>query len=149
MTAARLYAIWAAIGPLVGVVIGAWLAAHWQAKRWIQDNKTAEYRQLLDALQTYRWRLLNHLALVSAGPIYAVDPKEQRALADAEVSLSNCLADRLFVRNQLSRSRVREEFREFQAASRGDRDSISDAIEVLSDFHERILEGAEKDLRLK
>src|SRR5438067_2224291 len=100
------YKIWAAIGPLIGVLVGAWLTARWQRKRWIQDNKKAEYREVLDTLQKYRWHLLNHLAVVG-GPLVAEDARthEERraAFADAEVSVSNCLADRLFIRESLAR----------------------------------------------
>jgi uncharacterized membrane-anchored protein YhcB (DUF1043 family) len=101
------YKVWAAIGPLIGVLVGAWLTARWQRKRWIQDNKRAEYREVLDALQKYRWHLLNDLA-VAAGPLVAEDARsydERRAaLTEAEVSLSNCLADRLFIRKKLARN---------------------------------------------
>jgi len=51
---AEVFAMWNAIGPLVGVVIGAlltpWVAWHWQRKQWMLDNKKQEYRDLLDGL---------------------------------------------------------------------------------------------------
>jgi len=147
------YKIWAAIGPLIGVLVGAWLTARWQRKRWIQDNKRAEYREVLDALQKYRWHLLNHLAVVG-GPLVAEDARthEERraALADAEVSVSNCLADRLFIRESLARTKVREDLRKFQAGlDKIDESSVTRSIEVLTEFHERILKAADEDLGLK
>jgi len=42
--------VWAAVGPLVGVWIGAVLAKRWQREQWIADNKRAEYRKLLTTL---------------------------------------------------------------------------------------------------
>jgi hypothetical protein len=37
---------WGVVGPLVGVVIGVWLARSWQHKRWLLESKKAEYREL-------------------------------------------------------------------------------------------------------
>jgi len=147
------YKIWAAIGPLIGVLVGAWLTARWQRKRWIQDNKRAEYREVLDALQKYRWYLLNYLA-VAGGSLVAEDARthEERraAFADAEVSVSNCLADRLFIRESLARTKVREDLRKFQTSlDKNDESSVTRSIEVLTEFHERILKAADEDLGLK
>jgi hypothetical protein len=46
------YRVWAVAGPLAGVGLGAWLTARWQRKKWILDNKLAEYRGILDALSS-------------------------------------------------------------------------------------------------
>ena len=62
MTLGKFFAIWAAVGPLVGVVVGGFLTAWWQRRQWILDNKAREYREALDALEAYRRSLLNHLA---------------------------------------------------------------------------------------
>ena len=61
--AAHFYQVWAVVGPLVGVVIGAWLTARWQRKKRILDNKTSEYRGILDALNSYRFVLTEYYAL--------------------------------------------------------------------------------------
>ncbi len=37
---------WGVVGPLVGVVIGAWLARSWQRKHWLLESKKAEFREL-------------------------------------------------------------------------------------------------------
>jgi hypothetical protein len=39
-----------AIGPLAGVVIGAWLSRSWQKKQWALDSKKTEYRELISTL---------------------------------------------------------------------------------------------------
>jgi hypothetical protein len=144
-----LYKLWAAIGPLIGVFIGSWLGARWQRTRWIQDNKKTEYRQLLDSIQTYRWRLLKRLADVT-GPLVALDARtrheEATALADAQVLLTNCLGDRLFVREQLAKSKVKDDLSNFLRTI--DRTS-EEAIGALDRFHDRIVAAAEADLGLK
>jgi len=42
--------IWAAAGPLVGILLGHYLAASWQRKQWIADNQKEEYRRVLAGL---------------------------------------------------------------------------------------------------
>jgi len=41
---------WSILGPLVGVLLGAWLATRNQRRHWLLDNKRAEYRKLLTTL---------------------------------------------------------------------------------------------------
>jgi hypothetical protein len=38
--------IWCVVGPLVGVVIGIWLARCWQRKHRLLESKRTEYREL-------------------------------------------------------------------------------------------------------
>ena len=38
--------LWVVIGPLVGVVIGAWLARSWQHKSQLPESKRPKYREL-------------------------------------------------------------------------------------------------------
>jgi hypothetical protein len=152
VTAQKLYALWAAVGPLIGVVIGAWLTARWQRRRWIQDNKTAEYRGAFDALNTYRWRLLNHLAqnnpFLSAGDPRAM-AEERIALADAQVALSNILADRLFIRQAVSSGGLREDYERFsRSLLSSDPPNISEASRTLAGLHRELVQMAEADLKL-
>jgi hypothetical protein len=42
--------IWTAIGPLLGVLVGALLARSWDKKKWMNDNRKAEFRELITAL---------------------------------------------------------------------------------------------------
>ena len=41
---------WIAIGPLVGVMIGAWLSGYWDRKKWIKDNRKQECKEVLTAM---------------------------------------------------------------------------------------------------
>lgn len=147
-------AIWAAVGPLVGVLIGSLLTARSQRKQWLYDKKQAEYREVLDALQVYRWRLLNRLATILPAGIVAVgartDKEEREAVAEAEVSLNNILADRLFIRGALEQTKVREDLRKFRSTlAPHDENSISHSSEVLGDLHRRIVDAAERDLNVR
>jgi hypothetical protein len=41
---------WSAVGPLVGVLIGAYLATRNERKHWIRDNERLEFRELLSTM---------------------------------------------------------------------------------------------------
>ena len=63
--------MWNAIGPLVGVVIGAlltpWIAWRWQHRQWSLDNKKQEYRDLLDGLFQASEEIIKARPNISAG----------------------------------------------------------------------------------
>ena len=44
--------IWAAVGPLVGILIGHYLLRSWQRKQWFADNRLREWRELIGTLFT-------------------------------------------------------------------------------------------------
>ncbi|MCU1270724.1 MAG: hypothetical protein JWN74_2018 [Acidobacteriaceae bacterium] len=49
--AAKIVAVaWAAIGPLVGVLIGAFLTSRIQRRQWLSDRKREEYHELLSTI---------------------------------------------------------------------------------------------------
>src|SRR5216684_3676535 len=43
-------AVWAVGGPLLGVLVGAYIANRNQRKQWIAENKKQEYRELLSVM---------------------------------------------------------------------------------------------------
>jgi hypothetical protein len=85
--AAHFYPMWAVVGPLVGVVIGAWLTARWQRKKWILDNKTSEYRSILDALNSYRFVLTEYYALYKVAMVAVPAQKMYEGEASALLHL--------------------------------------------------------------
>ena len=44
------FAIWAAVGPLVGIAVGHYLVRSWERRRWLADNRKEEFKQVLVAL---------------------------------------------------------------------------------------------------
>lgn len=90
-------AIWAPLGPLLGVCIGAYLAKRWQRDQWIADNKRSEYRKLLTTLAN---TFTSILSLHSTG--VALGPKEQRTLSNLEVGASAVILDRLFIADEVN-----------------------------------------------
>lgn len=50
VTAAYAKGIWTAVGPLIGVLIGAYISSRNQRKQRIADSKREEYRELLTTM---------------------------------------------------------------------------------------------------
>jgi hypothetical protein len=57
--------IWAVGGPLVGVMIGAYIGSRNQKKQWLRENRKAEYRELLSALADAGSSFLVHYSIFS------------------------------------------------------------------------------------
>ena len=151
ITEARLYAIWAAVGPLAGVIIGGWLASHWQRKQWIADNKAREYREIFDALNTYRWKSINYLARyeVLGAQNEEVRPEDTLSMAEAQHALDNAFSDRIFVRETVVSSGAKEDFRQLSQSFLNDRPpSLNEATQAISNLHKKLVRTAEADLRL-
>jgi hypothetical protein len=89
-------AIWAALGPLVGVFIGAYLARRWRRDEWIADNKRSEYRKLLTTLA----KTFTSIVELRASGV-ALGPKEQRRLFNLEVQASAVILDRIFIAEEV------------------------------------------------
>lgn len=51
--------MWAAVGPLAGIVIGHYLTRSWQREQRIADNEKEEFRNLLAALNRLNMVLLD------------------------------------------------------------------------------------------
>jgi hypothetical protein len=88
---------WAAIGPLVGVLIGAYLAKRWQRDQWIADNKRMEYRKLLTTLtKTFSGIVKLRVSGVALGA------KEQRTLSSLEAQSIVVIRDRMFIAKEVT-----------------------------------------------
>ena len=58
-------AVWGAIGPLVGVLVGAYATRRWQRTQWLLDGKKTEYRELLSVLAKNAHILVKYLPPVA------------------------------------------------------------------------------------
>lgn len=87
---------WAAIGPLVGILLGARLARRSQRDQWIADNRKSEYRELLTALT----KAFTGIVQLRA-PGVALGPQEQKALSDLEAQSFVAIRDRIFIAKEI------------------------------------------------
>lgn len=102
--------IWAAAGPFVGILIGAYIADRSARKHWFADNKKQEYRELVTALVV----AFNAMVRRIDSPQNA---ESRQALVDKEDVAPITISDRLFIRDDVARlkilsrwQKVREDF---------------------------------------
>ena len=51
--------LWTAVGPLIGVLVGAWLSRGWDTEKWYQENRKQECRELLASISHAATVVLN------------------------------------------------------------------------------------------
>jgi len=144
------YQLWAAVGPLVGVAFGAWLAAHWQRQKWILDNKTAEYRSLFDALSAYRIVLTEYYALYEFANAVVTAQKrydDDLALARAYGAVTDAFADRIFTRQAIAKSGARKEWNSYaQKMLPKQKPDMSERNRILDSVHDKLVQASQDDL---
>lgn len=101
-----LLAIWSALGPLVGVLIGAWLTRLWQREQWVLDGKKAEYRELLSTL-SQSYHLIVKL-LPTTGGISALSEEKYQAVEEAWIAGVKVIEDRIFIDQGIRAGNIRE-----------------------------------------
>jgi hypothetical protein len=89
---ATFFVIWAAVGPLAGILIGHYLTRSWQREQWLLDNTRQEYKELLSVLI----RSYNTIIALQA-PGLPRGPEEERALQSAYQDVLAVTNDRLFI----------------------------------------------------
>jgi hypothetical protein len=149
----NLYKIWAAVGPLIGVFIGSWLAARWQQRHWVQDNKKVEYRTVLDAFDKFRWRLTHQIAKYAENPFAADATGEKRAeqelVMEALSSVMGALTNGILIRKAVLDSgvfqRLQNVYHDMESNAAPDIAQVSRAV---AEIQLKLLQTAWHDLRL-
>lgn len=90
-------AVWAALGPLLGVWTGAYIADRNQRRQWISNCKKEEYRELISVLTKALSTYLQISTLVVTGK------QEQRTLLDALSRVGETARDRIFIAHVVKR----------------------------------------------
>jgi hypothetical protein len=100
-TGETLVTAWSAVGPLLGVLVGAYIANRNQRKQWLLDNKKEEYRELLSALSTAFLALLDlHTPMVARPAV------EAERLRSVEGESYRIIRDRLFIASEIREARI-------------------------------------------
>jgi hypothetical protein len=130
---------WSGVGPLVGVLIGAWLSRSWQQRHWARDNRKAEYRELINCLSQNA-----HLLMRSLGPSVGGLTDEELWGNDGAASRGyNVISDRLFIAEVMKRENVRDRW-----LSLVKQREASKFWSEWSDLYKTLLETARRDLNL-
>ena len=88
---------WASVGPLVGVIIGAMLTRAWDRRKWINENRKQEYRELLTTLTSACTALIDNAQAIVQGPA------EQIFARDEYFKSLRVLQDRIFIANEIGK----------------------------------------------
>jgi len=134
--------VWAALGPLVGVLVGAYLARSWDQRRWLLDNRKEEYRELL-ALIEIASRYLQ-IQIRGHGGLNAINPDEQRELNAAKGDGGRIILSRIFVAERIHQGEIHLKWQSLF-------DEPFDPkqfAEKMRTLHEAILGAARSDLGL-
>jgi hypothetical protein len=95
---------WSGIGPLAGVLVGAWLARSWDRKKWISDGRKEECRELLTAMT-----VVADLALEAYSKKGTPEFTHAMKIAwEEERKCLRILQDRIFIAGRLKDTRVRK-----------------------------------------
>jgi hypothetical protein len=125
---------WAALGPLIGVLVGAWLARSSDRKKWIKDNRTQECRELLAAV--------SHAATVilDVGMLGGPTPNER---GKAYLESMKVFKSRLFIAKEVEEYKLLDSWAHAvnDFTKSGDRHKFDDSFEVII---ERLVEMATK-----
>jgi hypothetical protein len=92
--------LWAAIGPMVGIVVGHLLTRSWQREQWILDSRKEEFRELLSTL-TMTYSLL----------VQRICTTESTAKASAVIR------DRLYIAVEVEELKILERWKRIESLS--------------------------------
>ena len=93
---------WSSIGPMVGVLVGAWLARSWDKQKWLNDNRKEECRELLTAVTDAVTAILDR-DIATSGVSYAT--KQARA-NDAFLISLKIFQDRIFIARDIEGAKL-------------------------------------------
>jgi hypothetical protein len=96
-------AVWNAVGPLIGVLIGGWMTYRIQSRQWLANTRKEEYRELLTALTDAASSLIENaqmkLHMVQSGETQRLE-LQQRTKEKYFNSLK-IMQDRLFIAREV------------------------------------------------
>jgi hypothetical protein len=127
------FAIWAAVGPLVGLGFGTWLQARGQHQQWRRDNVRQECRELLGQLSVNLFAFIDWHRSVSSdrvGPQAAIFAKQY---SDAVLDLHRNFGSRILIAKEIRKARIQERWKTAL-------DSYSKTPNRLDDEYESIVE---------
>jgi hypothetical protein len=117
--------LWGALGPLIGVLVGVYIANRNQRKHWIADRKVQEYQELITAMTRAFSAMLNRTS-----PMTAYGPYEQREFAMAEEQVLITISDRIFIWEKMDELKILQRWQKLTQNINTSRDiqALSNAV---------------------
>lgn len=131
--------VWAAVGPLVGVRYGNELSQRSTRRQWLADERTKEWRQLLNTLTTSMTTIIQ---CRHADRTLEMIKEDLRASTAAGEVLSN----RLFIAKEVRQRNLLDRWREAVLAFEKDSDPKEFGTKFGRDIRLQIEEGAREDI---
>jgi hypothetical protein len=96
---------WSVLGPLVGILTGAYIANRNERKHWVADNKRREYQELIIAMM----RSAHAMRKRDAPPgLYATE--EQHHFFEIEEEVLHIMGSRIFIRDEMTKLKTIEQW---------------------------------------
>lgn len=131
------FAIWAAVGPLVGIFIGSYLSRSAQKKQWLAVERIKEWRELLEAM--------NRSMLVGAKPNPGNDISIEEEIYRSEMNTREVIATRLLIAREVRHWKIHAKWSEAVRKSHLDLDDGSFG-RTMGDIQFLIEEACRKDI---
>jgi len=98
MTQVTLYlALWGAIGPLVGILVGHLLTRSWQREQWLLDCRKEEFRELLTVLTR------SFATICCYGGMGVMNGNDMRAREAAHTDAQTTIRDRIYIADDIAK----------------------------------------------
>jgi hypothetical protein len=107
------FGVWAAVGPLAGILVGHVLTRSWDKKRWLLDCRKQEFKELVTALSAEVAAMIQYQDAPrdSRGPIHQSHERLQK-LREAHATAFNVISDRLYIANDVQELDVSHRFQD-------------------------------------
>jgi hypothetical protein len=119
--------VWAAVGPMVGILVGHFLTRSWQQKQWLMDRRHEEFQELISALDASMTSEVGH-----ADYSMELTPQERRDKARRTSDFFTVLRTRIFIVDDIKRLDLNRRWTKAFAQYRKENDTLL--------FHETYLE---------
>jgi ElaB/YqjD/DUF883 family membrane-anchored ribosome-binding protein len=128
---------WIAIGPLVGVLIGARLNQSWQRKRWLLESKQTEYRELISRLSESVHCIVKNWAGITG--------QQREEARNAVMAGMSVIEDRILIHKQIVAQNVAARWQLVIAEEK----DIEKVRVRWNDLHSALIKIAQEDLGLE
>ncbi|HWY22809.1 MAG TPA: hypothetical protein VNX26_16395 [Candidatus Acidoferrum sp.] len=89
--------IWAAVGPIAGVLIGHYLLREAQRRQWVSDNRLKEWRELIEALMSA------FTIILRVGAMNSKEDRDRRELHEHGMRAIETISNRVFIHDDIER----------------------------------------------